>query len=295
MKHLNLKGIFPPIVTPFRQDEIATQDLASNVKQLQSTGISGLVVLGSNGENVFLSEKEKLQVVQTVIQSANDTMGIIVGTGCESTRETMHLTNLMAKEGAHAALVVTPFYYRGKMTQEAIIQHYEKVANQSRIPILLYNVPKFTGINLDATTVSILAKHPQIIGIKDSSGNINQLAQYINQTPDDFTVLVGTAGALFGALALGCQGGILALANIAPCECVRLYQNVLQGKWVEAQQIQLRMTPVNGAVTAQYGISGLKYAMSKRGYHGGSTRSPLLPITPQDRKKIDQILQKASL
>lgn len=204
---MNLAGIYPPIVTPFLKDDVAHHYLAENVEKLSKSGIKGLIVLGSNGENVYLSEEEKIDVVKTTIQSASKNMLIIVGCGCESTRETIYLTNRMAKIGAHAALIVTPFYYGSKINDEALIKHYSTVADQVEIPILLYNVPKFTGINLSVEALSALSKHPNIIGIKDSSGNINQLGQYLNQVNPDFNVLVGIAGALVGALTLGYKGG----------------------------------------------------------------------------------------
>jgi len=292
---MNLAGIYPPIVTPFLKDDVVHHYLAENVEKLSKSGIKGLIVLGSNGENVYLSEEEKIDVVKTTIQSASKNMLIIVGSGCESTRETIYLTNRMAKMGAHAALIVTPFYYGSKMNDEALIKYYSTVADQVEIPILLYNVPKFTGINLSVEALSALSKHPNIIGIKDSSGNVNQLGQYLNQVNPDFNVLVGTAGALFGALTLGCKGGILALANILPKKCVEIFQLVQDGKIKEARELQLRMIPVNHAITTKYGISGLKYAMNLLGYKGGEVRSPLLATKYEEQEKIKEILMGAGI
>jgi len=292
---MKLEGIYPPIVTPFLSEDIAHSFLTENVEKLNKSGIKGFVVLGSNGENVFLSEEEKIEVIKTVIQSASKDMMIIVGSGCESTRETVHLTNIMAEIGAHAALIVTPCYYGSKMNEEALIQYYSTVADKSEIPILLYNVPKFTGVNISAETLSILSNHPNIVGIKDSSGNVNQLGQYLNQVDPDFNVLVGTAGALLGAITLGCKGGILALANIVPEKCVKIYQLLQEGKIKKARELQLQMIPVNNAITAQYGISGLKYAMDLLGYQGGEVRSPLLPTKSEEQEEIRKILSKAKL
>lgn len=295
MQKMNLEGIFPPIVTPFLGEEVVYRYLAENVEKLNKSGIKGIVVLGSNGENVYLSEEEKIKVVKTVIQSASESMMIIVGSGCESARETIRLTNKMAKIGAQAALIITPFYYGSKMNDEALIKYYSTVADQSEIPILLYNVPKFTGVNLSVEALSALSNHTNIIGIKDSSGDINQLGQYLNEVDSNFNVLVGTAGALLGALTLGCKGGILALANIVPEKCVEIYRLVQDGKIKEARELQLRMIPVNHAITARYGISGLKYAMDLLGYRGGEVRSPLLPIKPEEQEKIRKILIEARL
>jgi len=295
LRKINLNGIYPPIVTPFYNEEVAYQSLTNNMGKLNQSGISGVVVLGSNGENVFLSEKEKIEVVETVIKSASREMEIIAGTGCESTQETIYLTNKMAEAGVHAALIVTPFYYGSKMNDEALINYYSSVAEKSEIPILLYNVPKFTGVNISERVVSTLSMHSNIIGIKDSSGNVNQLGQYLNCVDSDFNVLVGTAGALLGALTLGCQGGILALANVVPEKCVEIYQLTKEGDIEKARKLQLQMIPVNYAITAQYGISGLKYAMDLLGYEGGEVRSPLLPIKAEEQDKIRNILLGAEL
>ncbi|MFZ2330381.1 MAG: 4-hydroxy-tetrahydrodipicolinate synthase [Atribacterota bacterium] len=295
MTVLNFNGIFPPIVTPFQKEEIAYHYLTENMEKLNKSGIKGVVVLGSNGENVFLSQEEKISVVSTVIKSASKDMVIIVGSGCESARETIYFTNKLAEIGAQAALIVTPFYYGSKMNDEALIKYYSTVADNTDIPVLLYNVPKFTGVNLGIEALTVLAKHPNIIGIKDSSGNVNQLGQYLNRVDNSFGILVGTAGALLGALVLGCKGGILALANLVPEKCVELYQLVQEGNLKEARELQLRMIPVNHATTTSYGISGLKYAMDLLGYKGGETRLPLLPLKKEEKEKIRNILLEAEL
>lgn len=295
MTNIDFSGIFPPIVTPFQKEGVAYHYLAENMEKLNRSGIRGVVVLGSNGENVFLSEEEKIEVARAVIRHASKDMLIIVGSGCESARETIYLTNKLAELGAQAALVVTPFYYGGKMNDEALIKYYTAVADNTEIPVLLYNVPKFTGVNLNAEVLSILAEHPNIVGIKDSSGNVNQLGQYLNRVDSNFNILVGTAGALLGALTLGCKGGILALANIAPEKCVEIYNLVQEGKIKEARELQLSMIPVNHATTTVYGISGLKYAMDLLGYKGGETRLPLLPLKEEEKDKIRSILLEANL
>ena len=292
MSKLNLKGIFPPIPTPFVKGEVAYDKLASNVEKWGKTGIRGFVVLGSNGEYVYLSEEEKREAVKTVVNAAPEDMTIIAGAGCESTVETIRLVQDCSKLGAHAALIVTPSYYGGLMNTKALIKHYTTIADDSSIPVVLYNVPKFTHINLGVDIVAGLSKHPNIIGIKDSSGNVNQLAEYLNNVDEDFNVLVGTAGALLAALTLGCTGGILALANVAPEICVRIFDLVQDGNIEEAKKLQLRMIPVNKAITATYGISGLKAALGMLGYFGGETRLPLLPLTENERREIEEVLKK---
>lgn len=295
MTKLNLKGIFPPIPTPFTKGNVANDKLAFNVKKWNKTGVKGFVVLGSNGEYIYLSEEEKRKVVKIVVKEAAKDKLIIVGTGCESTRETIRLSKDCAQLGADITLVVTPFYYGGKMNAKVLINHYTTIADNSPIPILLYNVPKFTHINLGVDLVSTLSKHPNIIGIKDSSGNVNQLGEYLNKVDKNFNVLVGTAGALLGALTLGCDGGVLALANIAPNNCVKICNLVQENKFEEARELQLKMIPINKVITTTYGISGLKAALDMLGYFGGEPRLPLLPVTEAELREIRKILKKAEL
>lgn len=295
MKKIDLHGVFPPITTPFIDGKVAYDKLASNVEKWSPTGLKGFVVLGSNGEYVSLSEEEKRTVIDTVVQSAPDEIRIIAGTGCESTVETLRLTRDCAKLGAHAALVVTPHYYSGRMGEAALVKHYSEVADHSPIPILLYNVPKFTHINLAAGFVARLSEHPNIIGIKDSSGNVIQLGEILNEVTKEFNVMVGTAGVLFSGLTIGCAGGVCALANVAPEACVKIFDLVIEGDLKAARELQLKILPVNQAVTAIYGVPGLKAAMDMLGYFGGDPRLPLLPSSEQELSEIKAILKKADL
>jgi 4-hydroxy-2-oxoglutarate aldolase len=181
------------------------------------------------------------------------------------------------------------------MNETALLAYFTAVADHSPIPILLYNVPKFTHVNMSAGLVAELSGHPNIVGIKDSTGNVIQLGEFANYVSDDFNLLVGTAGALFGALALGCVGGVLALANVAPLQCVKIYELVKEGNFEAAKKLQLKMIPVNQAVTATYGVPGLKTAMDMLGYFGGEPRPPLLPASEKDKSEIRDILIKADL
>ncbi len=295
MSKINLHGIFPPIPTPFINGNIAYDELAANIDKWRKTGLKGLVAMGSNGEYVYLSTKEKREFVAKVVELTPDHMRVIAGTGCESTEETIELTRNCAECGAHAALVVTPHYYGGRMNDEALLAYFTAVADHSPIPILLYNVPKFTNINMTCGLVARLSRHPNIVGIKDSTGNVNQLGDIANNVDADFNLLVGTAGALFGALALGCVGGVLALANVAPQICVQIYQLVQDGKFEAAKRLQLKMIPVNQAITATYGVPGLKAAMDMLGYFGGDPRPPLLPSSENEKSEIRELLIKAEL
>lgn len=295
MKKLDFKGIFPPIVTPFEGEEVAHDKLAGNIEKWGKTGIQGLVVFGSNGEAPYLSHEEKKKVVRTVVEAAPQEMPVIVGTGCESTQATIELTNECARLGADAALIITPYFYGGKMNKAALTLHFTEVADRSEIPILIYNVTKFTHINIDTETVATLSQHPNIVGIKDSSGNVADLGAYLNTVDSQFDVLVGTASSLFSALTLGCSGGVLALANMVPEICVDIYNGLQAGRWEEAKAQQLRMMPVNKAITATYGVAGLKAALDMMGYFGGNPRLPLLPLSNPEKEQLRQILAEAEL
>lgn len=295
MHDIDLQGIYSPIATPFVDGKVAYDKLETNVVKWGATGIQGFVVLGSNGEFVYLSEDEKRRVVETVARTAPDGKWVIAGTGCEGTAETLRLTRDCGERGARAALVITPHFFGGRMSEVALEQHYRSVADHAPIPIILYNVPKFTGLNISTTLVSRLAEHPNIIGIKDSAGNVAQLGEYLSRVPEDFKILVGTAGVLYSGLTLGCAGGILALANVAPQTCVAILDLVRSGHLQEARDLQLKMIPVNKAITAIYGIAGSKAALDMLGYFGGDPRPPLLPATDAEKSEIRNILKQAGL
>lgn len=295
MARIDLRGIFPPIPTPFVDSQVAYEKLISNIGMWSHTGLRGFVVLGSNGEYVYLSDREKRDVVAAVVQAAPEHMLVIAGTGCESTQETIKLTRDCAKLGAHAALVVTPHYYGGKMNAAALIEHFTTIADNSTIPIIVYNVPKFTHINVTVDIVAQLSTHPNIAGIKDSTGNVIQLGEFLNHVEPDFHVLVGTASALFGGLTLGCAGGVLALANVAAENCVSIFELVKANQIAAARDLQLKMIPVNKALTLTYGVPGLKAAMDMMGYFGGEPRRPLLPSSEKEKSEIREILKRAEL
>lgn len=293
---IDIRGVYPPITTPFdEQENINFLALEKNIEKWNETDLAGYVIFGSNGEYAFLNEQEKLEIVKVCIENAGAGKKIIVGAGCETTRDTIELTNKSAKLGANYALIVNPNFYKGSMNRKVLKAHFNAVADAADIPILLYNVPKNTGINFEPDLVAELAQHPNIVGIKDSAANITQLAQIISMSPSDFNVLVGTAGVLYPGLALGANGGVMALATCCPDKCLEIYNLYNAGKNEEAKELQLKMIPVNNAVTGTYGIPGLKYVMEKRGYIGGPTRRPLLPLTAEEELKLDEIMRKAEL
>jgi 4-hydroxy-2-oxoglutarate aldolase len=291
-----LVGVIPPMMTPFRENGDLDLDMHQrNMTHWEKDELCGYLVLGSNSESAFLSYDEKLRLIETTAAAASDNRIVLAGTGVESTQETIRLTNAAAKRGAHAALVLTPCYYNDQMTDEALIAHFGHIADHSDIPILIYNVPKFTHINISLTAVARLSNHPNIIGMKDSTGDVPRLAALLANASKEFHIIVGTAAAWFPALMLGIECGILALANLAPNQCASVQNSVRSGNLDSARELYLKMLPVNAAITNRFGIAGLKYAADLAGYEGGSVRSPLLPLGGQAKHEIKEILGTAGL
>lgn len=293
---LPLDGVFPPIPTPFKPNgDIDFQHLAANLDRWNQQPLSGYVVGGSNGEFVSLSSAERIDVVRAVREVTPSGRLLIAGSGMQSTRATIELTHRMAEVGADAAIVVTPSYYKTMMSSAALENHYRQIAEAAVIPILLYNVPANTGVELKLEAVVRLAVHPNVIGIKESGGSVAKIGTMIHRTPDDFQVLAGSAGFILGALAVGAVGVIGALANIAGQELADILAHFRAGELDIARTIQLRLTEANSAVTVQYGIAGLKAAMDMLGYYGGPVRSPLLSLGEEDKKTLRQILIESEL
>ena len=272
---MKLSGVMPPIATPFQDGKLALSKLKKNFQEWNQTGLSGFLVIGSNGEAVFLNEKEKMKMMEVSREAIPRSKIMMVGTGMESTQETIRLTNQAARMGADCALVVTPSYFKGSMKPEILYEHFVSIAESSRIEILLYNVPQFTGINMEPELVAKLSEHSNIIGIKDSSGNIGQLSEIVHLSQKGFAVFVGSAPVFFPALCVGAAGGILAVAQVAPEASVNILSLFKKRKMVEARALQERLTPLAKAVTTKYGIGGLKMAMDLMGYFGGDPRPPL--------------------
>jgi 4-hydroxy-2-oxoglutarate aldolase len=288
---LSLHGIFPPIPTPFTTDgEVAYEQLTANLARWNRYDLTGYIVLGSNGEGVYLNEAEKVRVLERARAAIPAGRLLVAGTGCESTRETIALTRQAAQVGADAALVLTPHYYGGKMTPDALVHHFHAVAEGSPIPVLLYNMPLNTHIDMDAATILRASRHPNVVGIKDSGGNVTKVGDVVRQVEPGFQVLAGSAGFLFPFLTMGAVGGVLALANVAPDKCLEIYTLYKAGKWDEAAALQRKMIPVNAAVTARFGVAGLKAALDMLGYYGGPVRSPLLELNDTERQALREIL-----
>ncbi|MFQ5960672.1 MAG: dihydrodipicolinate synthase family protein [Candidatus Methylomirabilales bacterium] len=291
-----IRGVIPPVITPFTQTgEVLYTALVSNLGQWNTTGLAGYLILGSNSEFVYLSEQEKIRVLEVAREHIPPDKVMIAGTGCEATEATIALTRRAAAIGADCVMVVTPSYYTPQMQPRILIEHYRRVADASPVPVFLYNVPPFTGVVKDPHTVARLAEHPNIVGMKDSAGNLAVFAEYVRQTPPEFLLFVGSGPVFLPALSLGARGGILAIANCAPEACLAIYSLFHEGKIHEAREQQLKLLPTIEAVTRRFGIGGLKVAMDMVGYEGGWPRAPLLPPTDEERQQIRQALEASGL
>jgi 4-hydroxy-2-oxoglutarate aldolase len=293
---MQLTGIYPPLATPFLNQELALDLLAENVQKLAPTGLTGFVALGSNGELPALTEAEKLKVVETVVANAFAGAQVMAGVAYESTKQALHFIAQVADCGAQAALVLPPSYYKSALTPEVQRDFYAKLADEAALPILIYNMPAYTGINLGPDVAVPLAEHPRVIGMKDSSGNIVQITEIIRQTQDeDFAVLAGSASFLLTSLCVGASGGVAALANLAPRDCVQLFNLYQDGALDEARALQYRLMASNAAVTNRFGVAGLKAAMTLCGYQGGEPRHPLAPLSPETLVSVRAILDDSHL
>lgn len=290
-----IHGIMPPIITPFVNGELAIDQLEFNINKWNKTELSGYVVMGSNGESVFLTRDEKLKLVEAAKKFSSEDKLIIAGTGSDSIKETISLTNDAAERGADFALVLTPSFYKSEMKHASYVKYFTMVADAVKIPVIIYNVPKFTGVDIEVETVAELSGHPNIAGIKNSSENSRQNTEFVSSTKKDFAVIVGTASMIFSGTTCGAVGGIVALANIAPTECVQIQKLIENGKLNEALELQQKMIPVNKAVTAKYGVAGLKAAMDMLGYFGGEPRAPLAPLADSNKENLKNILVNAGL
>jgi len=275
---MSFAGVFAPVPTPFdERDRVDTGKLTAALAQWLPRPIAGFVVLGSNGEAVFLDEVEADRVVVAARDAIPADRPLIVGTGRESTPAAMHAARRAAELGASAVLVRTPSFFKAQMTTDVLVRHYCEVADASPIPVLLYNVTMFTGVNMQPDAVERLARHPNIVGLKESGGDIGQIAEYVARTPDDFTVLAGSATTLYHALCAGCDGAVLALAMLCPDECVRMCQLIATGRHDDALRLQRHLLPIANSVGSLYGVAGLKAALDLKGYEGGFPRPPLRP------------------
>ena len=277
---MNLTGVFAPIPTPFDRDHrVDIARLRVALARWVSTSLAGFVVLGSNGEAVLLDDDEADLVIAAARESVPRGRPLIAGAGRESTRAAVGAAKRAADLGADAVLVRTPGFFKPQMTSDAFVRHYTAVADASPVPVLLYNFTALTGVNLLPEAVSRLAAHPNIAGMKESGGDVAQIADLVSGTPDDFSVLAGSASTFYAALCVGAVGGILALGCVVPEACARLYQLTNDGRHDQARALQQQLVPLAKLLGSAYGVPGLKAALNLVGCDVGVPRPPLAPVT----------------
>ncbi len=293
---LDLEGIYPPVPTFFDADgELNLAVLQTHIRRLTASEhrwVAGIVALGSNGEAAHLDEYERGEVVRAIRAATPDELPVLVGASAQSTRGTLALCEAAARNGAAAVLVLPPSYFQAQMTMEALVHHYHTVAGASPVPVVIYNMPGSTGgLDLNAATIIALSEHPNVLGVKDSAGNVTKLADVAARARHGFRVLAGSAGYLLPALVVGAVGAVTALANILPRQCYELLDLFQQGRLSEARELQARLVPINSAVTSVYGVPGLKAALDlTAGYGGGPPRAPLRSLGESERERIKQFL-----
>jgi 4-hydroxy-2-oxoglutarate aldolase len=288
---MDFSGVFPALTTPYADDgSVSLANLKHNIHRYNATDLAGYIVLGSTGESVLLRQAEMEGILVTVKEAAASEKKLIAGTGAESTAETIERTKRAAELGYHAALVKTPHFYKPSYKPEVLVAHYRRVADESPIPVLLYSVPQFTGVALESPEVVLLAEHSNIIGIKESSGNVQRVAEMIAGTPPAFQVLVGSAATVYPSLTIGARGAILALACALPEKCVALFELFRQGHHEKARELQAVLVRASKVILSEMGIAGLKHVMDQRGYRGGIPRLPLLPLHQEQKKRLNDFL-----
>ena len=290
------RGIFPATITPFTETgALDTDALSKNIKRWNEYGLRGYVVAGSIAEAPFLEAVERHQIIHATREAMAEGMTLLAGTGRESTAQTIKTSIEAAESGANAVLVVSPWYYKDQMTGPILERHFLAVADACPLPLLLDNIPAFTGFAIPADTVIRLAQHSNIVGIKDNSGNISYLSKIIRNTPADFAFLCGNSAAMVSALMLGAAGGILNTANLAPEICVALYRASQGANFKVAQNLYHLLQPISEVIGGAHGIGGLKYAMNLLGYQAGFPRAPLSSPNEDEAQVIARVLQEANL
>jgi 4-hydroxy-2-oxoglutarate aldolase len=293
---LRLDGVFGPVVSTFKRDsgDIDCEAFSANVIAHIAAGQLGVVVCGSTGEAALLSETERLEFLEAARRAVPPDRMVLMGTGAESTRLTVRRCHEAQTVGADAALVVAPHYYGNAMNTEALRAHYTKVADASPIPVLLYNIPKYMHFKIPPELVAELAKHQNIVGIKDSSGDLELLKSYVHAQSDSFSVLTGNGGQLHAALMAGARGGILAVALFLAERSVAIYRAHVKGDHATSERMQGEMKPHAATIVGELGVPGVKAAMDIVGLHGGPVRSPLMDLDAAGRARVAALMDELS-
>jgi len=293
-----IKGIFPPVLTPFNTSGNVDEGLfCENLQRYVGTGLSGIVVAGSTGEAPYLTERERLRLTELARKIVRPPEILIVGTGLESTRETIRLSREAISRGADAVLVLTPNYFRSRMNSDLLVTHFRAIADSLKRPVIIYNIPQFTGVRMEPSALALASHHPNIAGVKESSGDLKYLKSILRTVERNgragFRVLCGSPPILLEALRAGAAGGVLGPSDFVPELCVGLYESFQQGRMKLAKDFQQRLIPVTQIIGGQYGVSGIKAAADFCGYHGGPPRPPLKRLPAKDRQIVIDAVRKS--
>lgn len=291
---MKLKGIFAPVPTPFFEDEsIDEAGWRKNLRTWSRSGLNGIVIAGSNGELPYITMEERVLLTKIAAEEAGGKLHIMAGAHFPSTRETIACAKELGKAGAQSLLVLPPHYFKG--SQRAIVKYYEDVADESPVPIFIYNMPYNTGVEVELETVLAAMKHPNVQGIKDTSGNMTKLGYMAAAAKEDFAVFAGTGNWFLAALAMGADGGTMAASILYTNTCQRIFKAFHESKIEQAAALQARLLPVSDAITRRFGIAGLKAALESRGMVGGPCRAPLMPLTEEAKREVLSILDTSGL
>ncbi len=292
---MNIHGIIPPVATPMRDNEdLDLPRLKWFLDRLIDAGVHGIFVLGTNSEFYALDEREKQEVIATAVAHVNRRVPVFAGTGAETTREVVRLTKMAEREGVDGVSIITPYFI--SPTQQEIFDHYRRIAEATRLPVLLYNNPSTCGgLKIDVETVARLAEIPNILGVKDSSGDLQNTVEYIRVVPERFAVMMGRDTLIFPALMMGARGAVPATGNIAPKLLVEIYEKFRQGDLEGSRAAQRRLNPIRLALTLGTPPGGVKSALHLMGISIGPSRSPIAPLPADKQQKMRAILAEAGL
>lgn len=289
-----LKGIFPPVVTPFKRDGRVDEGLfRENLRRYTGIGLSGVVVSGSTGEAPYLSEGERLRLVGLARAIVRPPEVLIAGTGLEGTSATLRLSREAVARGADALLVLPPNYYKSRMDADTLAAHYRAVAGGVSRPVIVYSIPQFTGLKMEVETIARLSRLPNVVGLKESSGDLSFVREVIRQSRPGFHVLVGAVSILLEALGSGAAGGVLGQATFAPELCVAAYEASRRGRAREAEEFQQRLLVLAQKISVPYGVPGIKAALEFCGYGAGFPRAPLAPLGARQRQAVVAAVREA--
>ncbi len=292
---LRFKGIYAPLTTPFMDEAVYIEKLEENIQKYNEFDLSGYVINGSTAESVFLTDDEVAKLVHSAKEVAAEDKHIIVGTARESTKITLEFSRRMEDLGIDATLIRTPSYFKALMTADALKRHYFTIADNVKVPLIIYHIPRYTGLDLSPELLVELSKHENIAGIKDSSGNMAFLDRIIPHLDRNFDYLLGAGSMLFPGIMMGACGGVLALSDVATSLCTELYRLSISKQWEEAKKLQHDLVALNQALTVEHGIPAIKYALDQIGFFGGPCRLPIQPLENPAKQKIQNILHALKL